>query len=147
MLSCKQRLGQARSSKYTTHPSTQPTKYSPTNHSPINLTNHLPSQPSSQPTNEPQNHPTYLSYLSLIMRFWNSEEGALLKLSRRSDCFSWMRPGPWWLGCLWRWGLRSAMLMSFRRRGNGPSLMMASWRKKKKERRFEGQCVGMIRST
>ena len=37
------------------------------------------------------------------------------------------RPGPWWLGCLWRWGLRSAMLMSFRSRGNGPSLMMASW--------------------
>ena len=114
-------------------PTTHLTSHQPIiNHSPTNQP--LTNQPTNQPpltehtthkqTNLPKHQPTYLSYL------WNSEEGALLKLgleSRRPDCFSCRRPGPWWLGCLWRWGLRSAMLMSFRRRGSGPSLMMASW--------------------
>lgn len=74
------------------------------------------------------------------MRFWNSDEMPLLKLGRDSslsDCL----PGSlsvWWLGCLWRCGLRKAMLMSFRRRGKGPSLMMASccWRENKKKWHF-----------
>lgn len=80
------------------------------------------------------------SYLlrSLIIRFWKSDEMPLLKQGRDSRpsfnrgisvclsvCLS-CTLSVWWLGCRWRWGLRSAMLMSFRRRGKGPSLMIAS---------------------
>lgn len=67
---------------------------------------------------------------SLIMRFWNSDEMALLKLGLESSlsvCLSGGCLSVWWLGCLWRCGLRRAMLMSFRSRGNGPSLMIASF--------------------
>lgn len=77
---------------------------------------------------------------SLVIRFWNSEEIPLLKLGResnRSVCLSGGCLSVWWLGCLWRCGLRRAMLMSFRRRGNGPSLIMASLRRNKLKQRKE----------
>lgn len=81
---------------------------------------------------------------SLIMRFWNSDEMPLLKLGRdssRSVCLSWTL-SVWWLGCLCRCGLRKAMLMSLRRRGKGPSLMMASCGEQEKENEL---CCGFIK--
>lgn len=85
-----------------------------------------------------------MAYLlrSLIMRFWNSDEMPLLKLGRDSSlsvCLS-CTLSVWWLGCLWRCGLRKAILMSFRRRGKGPSLIMASCSSEKKETEF---CCGL----
>lgn len=45
---------------------------------------------------------------------------------RRMTGLGWSR-SPWWLGCRWMWGFLRARLISFSRRGSGPSLIRASY--------------------
>lgn len=83
------------------------------------------------------------SYLlrSRIMRLWKSDDTRRLKDGRvmsLSCCLS-----GWWLACRWSWGFLKATLMSFSRRGKGPSFRIASWETKYNEKigQFIPNCV------
>lgn len=58
---------------------------------------------------------------------------------RRMTGLAWSR-SPWWLGCRWMWGFLRARLISFSRRGSGPSLIRASYVGRKHQTDAQHHC-------
>ena len=65
-------------------------------------------------------------FRSRIMRFWKSDDIMRLKEGLEKRRSFWV--SGWWLADMCSWGFLRATLMSFSRRGRGPSFRMASWR-------------------